>query len=126
MTLTKGNVSNIWLGTDHAFSLANNEGSSAWKKISADMDTNPHLFSTKLDGDCYAWIKRLGGYSPVIHLQQTNGNNSLHLPFTDEQNKEGIITGAKILKALKKSYDDCSEQAGFPARSDKIFCLIEY
>lgn len=122
--LENGKVRNIWLGTDCAFSLADKEGDSAWKQISADMDQNPQLFAERQDGDCYAWIEKLGCYSPIVHLQQTDGSYSAHCPFTEEHNNTGKITGERILKALKMAYDQ-PVQGKMPARSDEIYLTLE-
>ena len=91
--LAGGGLRGVWLGTDYAFSLAGAEGVSAWDRISADMDANPHLFSAEEDGDCYAWIERLGCYSPIVHLQQTDGRTSSHLPFTESRTARGGSPG---------------------------------
>jgi hypothetical protein len=122
--LTSENIRNIWLGTDHAYALADNVGISAWDKITADMDSNPHLFSTEQDGDCYAWLEKLGCYSPIIHLQQTDGRASAHLPFTEDQNSKGKITGERLLRSVKQSYDQ-KEQTGMPKRSNEIYLTLE-
>ncbi|MCL2664897.1 MAG: sugar phosphate isomerase/epimerase [Defluviitaleaceae bacterium] len=53
--------------------------------------------------DPYPWIEALGAVSPVVHLQQTVLHKSHHWPFTDEYNKQGIITPEKVVAALKKS-----------------------
>jgi len=122
--LDGGNVRGVWLGTDRAFSLADQGGSSAWDQISADMDANPQLFSTTEDGDCYTWLERLGCFSPIVHLQQTDGRSSAHLPFTEDQNRRGKIAGDRVLRALKRSYDQ-PVQAGMPGRCDDIYLTLE-
>jgi len=53
--------------------------------------------------DTYKWLEELGRYSPVIHLQQTDGLWDRHWAFTEEHNKEGIIKMDKVLAALEKS-----------------------
>ena len=53
--------------------------------------------------DPYPWVEQLGKYSPIIHIQQTVLHKSNHAPFTEEQNKTGIITGEKLLESIKKS-----------------------
>ena len=65
----------------------------------------PHLFAEPDDGSPYTWLEELGCYSPIIHLQQTDGTFSQHLPFTQKYNKNGIIEGKKVLESLKQSYD---------------------
>ena len=111
----------IWLGSDKAFLFAE-EGD--YESVKAEMDATPHLFSTVQDGDCYAWLSELGAYSPIIHLQQTDGKTSAHLPFTTEKNQWGIIEGGKVLQKLKESYDS-AENAALPPRCDKIYLTLE-
>jgi len=122
--LEGGGARGLWLGTDRAFSLAEQGGSAAWERISADMDANPQLFSSAEDADCYAWLERLGCFSPIVHLQQTDGRSSAHLPFTEEQNRRGKITGDRVLRALKRSYDR-PPPAGMPARCGDIYLTLE-
>jgi sugar phosphate isomerase/epimerase len=112
----------LWLGSDRAFALA--EAGAAPEEITAEMDRTPHLFAEEKDGDCYAWLSELGCYSPIIHLQQTDGHSSSHLPFTEEQNKRGIIEGGRVLAALKAAYDRPEEQ-GMPKRADRIYMTLE-
>ena len=58
---------------------------------------------TRYDTDPYSWIKKLGKYTEVIHLQQTDNINSQHWPFTEEYNIKGIITPKKVLNYLLNS-----------------------
>jgi hypothetical protein len=119
-----GGLRGVWLGTDRAYALAEAEGASAWDRISADMDANPQLFSSAEDGDCYAWLEQLGCYSPIVHLQQTDGRTSSHLPFTADQNRRGKITGERLLRALKRAYDQPA-RAGMPAPTDEVYLTLE-
>ena len=80
----KTSYPDLWVGSDHAFEVWKEKGADAWDEIEADMDQNPQLFSEAADGNCYTWLSELGCYSPIIHLQQTNGTQSSHLPFTKE------------------------------------------
>ena len=57
----------------------------------------------KEDLDPYAWLKELGAYSPVVHVQQTDGKADRHWPFTKEYNERGIIKPEKVLEALEAS-----------------------
>ena len=106
-----GEVADIWLGsiqTFQAFSQAAASNNvltpSALKKILAMIDDTPHMFSELPDSDCYTWLKALGCYSPIIHLQQTNGHQSAHKHFTKQNNSEGIIAPERVLRALKESF----------------------
>ena len=38
------------------------------------IERRPYLFAEAHDGDPYAWLRALGRYSPIIHLQQTDGH----------------------------------------------------
>ena len=88
------------------------------------MDHHPSLFSSYEDGDCYHTLRRLGCYSPIIHLQQTNGRLSAHLPFTPAENAKGIITPTAVLGALKESYD-APEDPRMPRRCTEIYLTLE-
>ena len=55
------------------------------------------------DRDPYEWLRRFGAVSPVIHLQQTDGDGSPHWPFTKEYNARGIVEPKKVLQALEAS-----------------------
>lgn len=84
----------------------------------------PYLFAEEEDGDPYAWIARLGCYSPTLHLQQTSGGFSRHLPFTAENNRSGIVTGEGVLEAIAESYAR-AEAPGMPPRVADIYLTIE-
>jgi hypothetical protein len=112
----------LWLGSDRAFALV--EAGVTSEEIIAEICRTPHLFAEEKDGDCYAWLSELGCYSPIIHLQQTDGHSSSHLPFTEEQNKRGIIEGGRVLAALKAAYDR-PEEEGMPKRADRIYMTLE-
>lgn len=114
----------VWLGSDNAFDLRNTHGVDAWGEIEADMDKHPHLFTTLTDCDCYESLRQMGCYSPIIHLQQTNGRQSSHLPFTPEMNEKGIISGERVLQALKVSYDRPVDTA-MPNRVTDIYFTLE-
>ncbi len=114
----------VWLGTDRAFELAETRGLSAWDEIEADINRNGHLFSERPDGDCYETLRRLGCYSPIVHLQQTDGSTSAHLPFTDTQNSKGIIDGAALLKALKEAYEQ-EDGSDMPEKCGEIYLTLE-
>jgi sugar phosphate isomerase/epimerase len=55
------------------------------------------------DRDPYAWLRRLGSRSPVVHLQQTDAEADHHWPFTAERNAQGRIDAARVLDALDAS-----------------------
>jgi hypothetical protein len=67
------------------------------------------MFAAEEDICEYTWIRRLGKYSPIYHLQQTDGVIAGHRSFTPENNKDGIIKGEPFFTAIKESYDDTDD-----------------
>jgi len=59
--------------------------------------------ATGKDRDTYLWLKELGKYSPMIHLQQMDGVWDRHWSFTKAHNAEGVIQMDKVLQALEQS-----------------------
>lgn len=119
----------VWLGSKQALELFKNVkgdriSDDVIKAIEADMDTNPDMFSEPRDNDCYEWLKELGCYSSVVHLQQTNGASSSHAVFTPENNENGIIHPVKILKAIAESYKKPVDP-DMPARCEDIYLIQE-
>jgi hypothetical protein len=55
------------------------------------------------DRDPYAWLRRLGARSPVIHLQQSDAEADHHWPFTAAYNARGRIDAGRVLDALDAS-----------------------
>lgn len=116
-----GSVKGVWLGTNSAYKAFENND---LKSVLIEIKNNDHLFSREEDTDTYHWIREFAAYSPIIHLQQTDGKSSGHLPFTKETNKNGIIKGEKLLQAIKESYENAQEKEMPPACSE-IFLTLE-
>ena len=120
-----------YLGPDTAYELFEKArgGSpaartSAAAAIEAEMNGYLHLFARPEDGELYRWLEQLGCYSPIVHLQQTGGRTSSHLPFTAANNETGIVHPAKVLEAIARSY--CAEERpGLPPRCSRIFLTFE-
>lgn len=55
------------------------------------------------DTDPYTWLKQLAHLSPVIHIKQSTKDKSARWPFTEEYNKIGIITPAKVIETIEAS-----------------------
>lgn len=86
----------------------------------------PHLFSTdEQDADPYAWLERLGPWSPIVHLQQTDGRGSGHAPFTSERNQAGIIHPQKVLQSLQRGYERAASAVGLPPTAKAIYLTLE-
>jgi hypothetical protein len=92
--------------------------------INEEMQKYPHLFSKSVDCDLYQWLRETGCYSPIIHLQQTNGTSSSHLPFTQAYNKNGIVKPIKMLEAIADSYRRPIAE-GMPPRTENIYLTFE-
>ena len=88
------------------------------------LDQYDYWFADPGDNDVYQWLSRLGCYSPIVHLQQTDGTYSSHKPFTAQYNKDGIIKPREVFAAIKKSYDR-EEEAGMPPRVQDIYLAFE-
>ena len=119
----------LWLGSEHAYeifadgvrkAMSENETVSL---IMKEMERNSYQFSTdERDSDLYAWIEELGCYSPIMHIQQTNGITASHAPFTRENNEKGIVDGKKILENIAASYE--KEEPGMPPDCMRISSII--
>lgn len=86
----------------------------------ADFD---YWFADPADADVFSWLSSLGCYSPLMHLQQTDGSYSSHKPFTEKYNKGGIIDPREVLKAIAKSYE--TDEAGMPPKVTDIYLAFE-
>jgi len=93
-------------------------------RIESEMQRYPHLFADPQDSDLYAWLSQLGCYSPIIHLQQTNGRTSSHQPFTPENNQNGIVHPRKILQVIARSYQE-PENPQLPPKCKAIYLTFE-
>ncbi len=115
----------LWLGAETTAALwrecaakkQTDLGSAA--RICADMDRYPYLFADgPQDADPYAWLEELGCYSPIMHLQQTNGIAAAHTPFIRDANMHGIIKPEKVLQVIAKSYRKPPDPAMLPRAKD--------
>jgi hypothetical protein len=131
LSVKSGNqIENCWLGLDKAYKMiqeAVNDPADRQKdtinKILELVDEHNYLFAEYDDGDPYNWLEDLGCYSPIIHLQQTDGTVSEHWPFNDRFNDQGIISGDKVLQSLSKSYNQ--PDTGMPPKCSEIYLTIE-
>ncbi len=120
----------LWLGPDELFRLwedavkTGKDAKETAKRIAEGMERYPYQFSTdERDDDPFAWTEELACYSPIMHLQQTDGFTGGHKPFSKENNDKGIIDGKKLLKAMAKSYEQDIE--GMPPKAERITLGLE-
>lgn len=128
-----GSVPSIWLGSDSVYDKwysakkgyqNKKEIAEAVLAIKKEMDKYPYMFADKKDSDPFKWLEELACYSPIIHMQQTNGISSSHAAFTLETNKTGIITGERLLEAIAKSYKKAAQKE-MPPVVDNIYLSFE-
>lgn len=133
MQRAQGRIRGIWLGPEYGYRMVEEQAlqSSRSDFIFAEnlrlelQSSYAYMFSfNEQDDDPHAWLEELGAYSPIIHLQQTNGKTSSHAPFTAETNKEGIISPRSVLEALKRSYA-MPDNPSMPPRTDRITLAFE-
>jgi sugar phosphate isomerase/epimerase len=60
-------------------------------------------FDFEKPGDPHEWLERLLPWTPVVHLQQTDGYADHHWPFTREHAKEGIIDPKRVVEIIRHS-----------------------
>ena len=89
-----------------------------------EMDRYPYLFASFEDGDPYRWLRRFACYSPIIHLQQTDGRSSSHSPFSEENNRQGIVRAEEVLQAMAGSYNRHPDP-DMPPRCEEIYLTLE-
>jgi sugar phosphate isomerase/epimerase len=126
------NAESVWLGTKRCYEVLSKGRSDLGpsrvaadlREIRMEMDSHPHLFATEEDSDPYAWLSNFGCYSPIIHLQQTDGSRSSHQPLTSECNARGRIFGDKVLEALRSSCERPSARR-MPQRCADIYLTLE-
>jgi sugar phosphate isomerase/epimerase len=121
----------LWLGPDSAYACLKEaaaapeaEEAAHLRRLEAEMDRCPHLFAKPEDGDTYIWLEQLACYSPIIHLQQTDGKSSPHRAFTEEENRRGIVRADRVLQAIATAYAQ-EPEPGLPPHIAELYLTIE-
>jgi hypothetical protein len=130
----EGKLGTVWLGPKSAYDLIEEAAETGESipdlvrllrpRIREQVARYPWLFASEEDCDIYNWIREFGPFSPTIHLQQSDGRSSQHLPFTPENNMVGIIEPRKFLDTLAKSYERPPEK-DLPPMCREIFLTLE-
>ena len=101
----------VWMGSRRAMQAFRRAVSGelpqteAVDTILAEAEVYPYLFAQPQDGSPYTWLEKTGCWSPIVHLQQSDGKSSPHWPFDEAHNAAGIIHGQGVLRALAKAYE---------------------
>ena len=120
----------LWIGTETARAMfyaaveGSVDASTAITAILKDCEDAPYLFAKEEDGSTYHWLEQLACYSPIIHLQQTDGNSSPHWPFDDAHNAKGIIDGRRVMQSIAKCYE-MGQASNMPPMCDKLVLTLE-
>lgn len=120
----------IWLGPKKSMDLFSDavtgkiEKERAIAEIQEQWNGYEHLFAATDDGSVQQWLAELGGYSPIIHLQQSDGKSSPHWPFSPEYNAKGMIRGEEVVRGLARSYEN-GNQEGYPPLCSEIILTLE-
>tara|TARA_A100001015_G_C15038068_1_gene737624 strand:- start:2058 stop:2960 length:903 start_codon:yes stop_codon:yes gene_type:complete len=69
--------------------------------LNIDVDHGNIISKNKDDYNPYAILKKVGSYSPAIHLKQKTKDIYSHKPFIKKYNKIGLIKPHKIINILK-------------------------
>ncbi len=127
----EGTLRSVWLGPKSAYQLFEEmikqpveRQTHYMDKIEREMDRYPYLFANDSDGDSYLWFEELACYSPIIHLQQTTGTSSSHLPFSDEYNRNCIIFEKPLLQAISKAYH-LPDAEQMPPKCGDLYLTLE-
>jgi len=122
-----------WLGASAAYAAvreaardASEESRAAARdKVLETAAAHPYLFAEATDADPYEWLRRLGPYSPIVHLQQSDGRRSGHLPFTARHNESGVITGERVIAALSEGFSGATPESSLLEPVDEIYLTLE-
>jgi hypothetical protein len=120
----------VWVGPKTARDVFNQAVSgeiqkeNAIKQIQEQWEGYNHLFAAPEDGSVHAWLQELAGYSPIVHLQQSDGQSSPHWSFSPEYNENGIIRAEEILRSIAKAYARGALE-GLPQLCSHIMLTLE-
>lgn len=120
----------VWMGTAAARQLYLDAAAGkisddeAVRAILADVEKHPNLFSQPRDWNIDTWVTEMGCYSPIIHLQQSDGKSSPHWPFSKEFNDKGVIKAENVLRALVASYAQ-PDDPEMPPKSGEVVLTFE-
>ncbi len=84
----------------------------------------PRLFPAGGRKHCRMGGASLGCYSPIIHLQQSDGVSSPHWPFSPEYNRRGVVSGEAFMESLGRAFAR-EDAPGMPPQVDEVALTLE-
>ena len=63
-------------------------------------------------------------YSPIMHLQQTDGKSSPHWPFSKEFNARGVVDAREVFAALGEAFAR-PDEGGMPPKCGEVVMTLE-
>ena len=94
------------------------------ERIHAEISATPHLWPQSVDCDIWDWVRRLDWYSPILHLQQSNGKSSLHRLSTERYNEIGVAQGEELIDNLHYAFSTEREDE-MPDSVEEIVLTLE-
>jgi len=79
---------------------AANDGAAVPVRLCFDVG---HCITADTVEDPHAWLEQLLPWSPVVHLQQTDGKADRHWAFSPEHDASGIVRPRRIVEIVKAS-----------------------
>lgn len=120
-------ASDVWLGAEKTFRRAESADVNDVRvvdEVMAEIEATDRFFAQPEDADLYSWVRAVGRYSPIMHLQQTDGTGSHHAPFTAHTNRTGIVHPIPLLRALQESFAQDAD-AAMPEPPESVYLSFE-
>ncbi len=92
---TKREIPDTISGTRELYQRMN-ENAGVPTYVCQDIGHAPHL----QERDRYRWLTELSDITRIVHLQQSDTDNSRHWPFTPEYNQVGDVDPARAIAAI--------------------------
>ncbi len=121
---------NVWVGPKRAMDVfvqavaGSITRKHAIEKMQAIWEGYDYLFSEPQDSSVHLWLEEFSCFSPIIHLQQSDGRSSPHWSFSPEFNEKGIIKADEVLRSMGAAYSREQEE-GMPPVRDEIVLTLE-
>jgi sugar phosphate isomerase/epimerase len=123
-----GREMSISIDTVHELYNRMNRGSAIPIRLQLDVGHWCSYEQKGKDADLDCWLRELGPFSPIFHVQQMDGKNDVHWSFSKKNNARGVIKMEKVLETLRAV--GCMEcylypEIGFAYEMDEEALLVE-